>query len=473
MVNIAQQGLIPSKVDAFVYRHRNQRQDRIFPLGFQLAGAGTAGSSRSALSSLTTALEWIAEDREQRSKANNSTTKNIPYQSITWIDPSSSSSSPSDLLASRISNESRSGEWIMPLYPLEATYLPSGTNHTLNNVEPRNIQMALDLLQDQDENDGDGNGAPVRSFCAVLRAVDTGRITSLGTILRILEARPQYNENDDIVRIQLHCCTEKDVLVEVMGIENPKAASRESRLRKSPEYLRARVRPIRFNDIGTAETIDFTTNDSKDGEQQEQQQMINQLSRDWDLVKTMYSLGIGSQQLLPPDSLTKLAMGIPDWRVLTSSNDGISSFWKIAEAWQSICYTIREGQRQYWLAERNEQMVAASIAQGGPLKLPIHLEDLPPVVRQNLQQLDCQAQERFWDRGLDPCLDFYILLTLPTMNDRISFLAGLVARERSKLEELARDYTSTTKSVEEEVYDDDEDELDGLPPPPRRGAWFE
>ena len=35
----------------------------------------------------------------------------------------------------------------VPLYPMPAVYLPTGqgTNYTLNNVEPRNLQMALDL----------------------------------------------------------------------------------------------------------------------------------------------------------------------------------------------------------------------------------------------------------------------------------------------------------------------------------------
>ena len=77
------------------------------------------------LSPLDTAYEWLAEQRAQRDET---------YTNLDWIDVSAVSGF----------QEPDPGEGeVMPLYPLGAAYLPSNSTHLLNNVEPRNIRMAL------------------------------------------------------------------------------------------------------------------------------------------------------------------------------------------------------------------------------------------------------------------------------------------------------------------------------------------
>jgi hypothetical protein len=514
LVIVMHTNVIPSHATpdaaAFLYHHRHHQRD------------WRHGQPPSL--SLTTALEWLAEQRYNDAALVSADENNIGMDfdlGITWIDPSYQEPSGVERQEAKgtVDRIASWDEWIMPLYPLDATYLPAGTNHTLNNVEPRNIQMALDLLQQEAT-----TGNP--RFCAVLRAVDTGRIATVGTVLQILDAKIQYNDNyvnggdgassgsgstigqetsrEGITRIQLTCrtCTETEGgLVEIIGIENPKAASRESRLRRSPEYLRARVRPLpalrdgSISPSGPAPATLAASEPSTTSPIVVVQQQQRQLGQDWDTVKIMYSLGIGSHHVLPPNALSNLAQAMPSWSslVTSSSSSGSGSgsaggdvvgavamtemqFWNIAEAWQSVCCTIREGYKYCWLAERNEQMVAAAMAAGGPLKLPVHMEDLSLEVRKKLQHLEVQTQERFWQRGLDPCLDFQTLLTLPTLEDRITLLTQMVGRERSELENMASQYgTSRSRSTleEEEDLDDLEEESDMPPSPPRKGAWFD
>ena len=80
--------------------------------------------------SLITAMEALAEERS---------VTDLAYRDLQWFDPSTQRDDiPTD---DRISIT-------MPLYPLPAVYLPTtAVNHTLNNVEPRNIQMALWILK--------------------------------------------------------------------------------------------------------------------------------------------------------------------------------------------------------------------------------------------------------------------------------------------------------------------------------------
>ena len=57
-------------------------------------------------------------------------------------------------------------------------------------------------------------------------------------------------------------------------------------------------------------------------------------------------------------------------------------FWKVAQViWQTLCYTVQEGCQITLLAHCNELMVAATSANGGPLKLPIHAKNLLPAVQ--------------------------------------------------------------------------------------------
>lgn len=118
-------------------------------------------------------------------------------------------------------------------------------------------------------------------------------------------------------------------------------------------------------------------------------------------------------------------------------------------------------------ANRNEQMVAAVLAQnngrGQPLQLPIHLEDLEPSNRRLIQEMEWQAQTNWLQLQLDPCIDFQVLLALPTLRDRVEYLAGMVRRERIRLEHLK---TSLIETQQQEETEEENVE------PPRKGAWF-
>ncbi|KAL3904523.1 MAG: hypothetical protein SGILL_010032 [Bacillariaceae sp.] len=307
----------------------------------------------------------------------------------------------------------------MPLYPLGAVYLPTEntTNHTLNNVEPQNVRMAQDLLRKAKDNDN-----PPR-FCAVLRAMDSGRIASVGTIMRIVDAEEQFHYGtDEIARIKLTCYAEE--LVEICSVKNGADWS-QKRLTKSSDYLEAKVRPT----VGGNDPSDETLETSAVREQ------LWGLVKDLRTIKTMYQLDLGAKDF-PPESLPKIGDAIQD-DCIGSAEDLESSFWRLAQEWQSVCYTLRQGQQSMLSAERNERMVEAACAKGGPLKLPIQMSDLEPEERQEIQRMEMEAQDRHVELGIDPVLDFQVLVSLPSLGERIDWLGKMMTREKRRLTEAA------------------------------------
>jgi Lon protease-like protein len=378
---------------------------------------------------LTTAFEWLSEEHYDDNA----------YRGVSWIDPALRV--PTVTSPTRNENiDDSSLTSLMPLYPLPATYLPvQGTNFTLNNVEPRNLQMALDLMDDDDSNDSTGKGS--RCFCAVLRATDTGRIASVGTVLKILDIAKQERD-DQLIRIVVTCQAQE--AVEICSIENPKAASYEQRLRRSPEYLKARVRPLQ-----PQTQVDESSIDAR---------ILSQLVEDFGLVKTMYKLGVGSHKM-PPQALVKIADALPTWTT-SDFESGDQAFWNAAQVWQSLCYTVLHGRQMMLSTDRNELMVAAASQKGGPLKLPIHMEELNPAARRRIETMEVRAQEEFFDLGLDPCLDFQAMISLASRAERIQLLSQLVSRERRRLEMVAQQI----KQIETIETNEPEE--------PPKGAWF-
>jgi hypothetical protein len=352
--------------------------------------------------SLNTAFEWLAVERAM----------DQPYGNFSWFAPSD-----------RPTSESGGDEIeIMPLYPLGATYLPSMANHTLNNVEPRNIKMAQDLKEGG-------------RFCVVLAALDTGRLASVGTVMRIVKLEP-HEQGGVVRRITVRCCAEE--LVDICGICNPESASPESQLRRSREYLKAHVRP-RIVEPPSEECHTVAT------------RIVN----DYDAVRSAYLHGDGARNL-PPFALQHLLEALPPWKVEEITTE--AGFWKAAQVWQTLCYTVREGRQITLSADRNELMVAAASAKGGPLKLPIHAEDLSPADRFQLVEMERQAQSDFVQLGLDPCLDFQVLLGMTRFNNRLNFLSRMIARERKRLEAITPDLVDRNDKGDQEK---------------RKGAWFE
>ena len=372
--------------------------------------------------SLTTALESVAEDNEKARFL-------LQWMSISK-DPQHGMDYKS---ASRNDGGPTNGqdERRMPIYPLSATYLPTG-NHTLRNTEPRNIKMAQDLKEGG-------------RFCVVLSAMDTGRIATVGTVFRILTMNPEY-AGDKLKRIVLTCQAEETV--DIVEIENPEAASWESRLRRSSEYLVAKIRPKKRNSEKPVES-----------------KLVQEIVNDYMVVRDLYRNGIGTNEL-PPFSREKMSESLP----ILKEDDFASTeaSWKAAQEWQTICYTVREGRKIALVSDRNELMVSAALRKGGALKLPVHMEDLEPEDRKEVQALEVHSQDNWKNLHLDPCIDFQVLLALDMHADRVEHLGVMIKRERLRLEQVAEE-TRTEMNPPAGTCDTDEEPVE----PPRKGAWFD
>jgi len=361
---------------------------------------------------------------------------------------------------------------IMPLYPLPAVYLPNtdpSNSCLLRNTERRNVQMALDC----------GVGG---EFCVVLRAIDTGRIATIGTVLRVLHLDVQHhqqrttsrgsssphqqpvddatakaqtttsnNNMKDIQRILVTCRPVSTV--QIVQIENPQAASLAYRLQQPYEYLRASVREV----------------DEKNGPSSSSslESLCHQIEEDYQAVREFYWEGVGADDL-PPFCRDRLAEALPeDSPCMTHLQ-----FFKTADVWQSLCETVREGRHLTMAADRNELLVDAAMrSSNGPLQLPIHLEDVSTEDRQRVQKLEATAQQLWWDLRLDPCLDFQKLLNMSEHEERVRYFAAMVAQERGRLEELASSATVSSSAASAAPYNKAKAEEQNKEN--RKGAWFE
>jgi hypothetical protein len=315
----------------------------------------------------------------------------------------------------------------IPLYPLAACYLPTG-QHQLRNIEPRNLKMATDL----------GTGG---RFCVACSAIDTGRIAAVGTLLRILHMDPQTDPvSGELLRILLTC--EAEELVDIRNIQNPEAAKWENRLQRSEEYLIATV----------------CSRPKKTSNSQHIPQLTQTILEDYNRVNQMYKDGIGAETL-PPFSRERLEDVLP---LRSGPMDDESSFWQMAQDWQTLCYTVREGHQLALMSDRNELLIDAAIAKGGPLNLPVHVEDLLLEDRQKVQTLEVLAQQQWLSLHLDPTMDFQVLLSLETYEERLQYFANMVHRERTRLERLLQADIKGKKDVDKKT-----DKA------PNKGAWFD
>lgn len=359
-----------------------------FHVAYSFAMKGFIRSSPTNLyaCNLDTAFEWLAEDRENEQPA---------YSSLFWLDPSTGSGSPS--------KGDDSDDMIeMPLYPISATYIPSKTTHILNNVKPRNIQMVIDLA----------HSSIHRQFCVALSCTDTGRIAAVGTVMSIVDFDVERVDNDEIRKIRVTCRPE--AAVDIKCIVNPEVASWESKIREKPEYLKAKVQYRKDMElIGKEEDL------------------VTSILEDYTAVRQIYLKGTGSQNMLP-SAVNALDDALPEW---TSANFG-ENFWESLEKWQTLCNTVRENRKRLVSIETNELMVAGACAKGGPLKLPIHMEDLPPEVQREIRNMEVSAQLEYFKMGMDPCLDYQVLLSLPAYSKKLEFFSTMISKERKRLESM-------------------------------------
>eukprot|EP00980_Cylindrotheca_fusiformis_P011209 scaffold2571_cov104-Cylindrotheca_fusiformis.AAC.3 len=422
---------------------------------------------------IRTNLQSLADERIQKEP--------IAYRNVRWLDPTTTTTTSSSSSQATDNNKST---MTIPIYPIPAVYLPHTATtddatddddhhlHVLNNVEPRNIQMALDL-----------NTSNPPLFCVTLVAADTGNIASIGTLLRVERLIPTYyssnhqGDNDErdgshhhqkFQRIQVHA---KAIgIVEIDKIVQP--VTIQDKILQSPKYLQGTVihrqeEEQQEEDHSEAAT---TTKNNRDDLFAIQEQM----NQDFNVLKSLYSNCSSSSNM--GLVFSNLADAMPNR--ICNRTATTTTIWDSAQLWQSTCWTILHGYEQLLLGNRNEYMVQAASMNGGPLNLPIHLEDLHPTDRQYVETMQVQAQIDYIQTiRMDPCLDFVALLSMPNNNnnnndmERWKWLASLIHRERIRMEEqvivLARTEQSKRTSMDR-IQERKEPE-----PQPRRGAWFQ
>jgi len=386
-----------------------------------------------AVGDLSTSYEWLANERGFH---------------IEWMDPEGGDDGCSvGISASSIKREYDDDDYNdddyndddddgfvlsnIPVYPLDACYLPICSSKSpvmrnekdyaiLRNVEPRNVKMAQDLMQKNEED---------RVFCAVLRANDTGRIATVGTLMRIVSYDEQLLWDGTIARIVLKCIPEK--LVHIVRILNPEAWSRESRIKRSDEYLLANLM-----------VMNVARDESKGMTYKMTQDQCADIIKMYNNIKQIYeSVGAGTASAdvkkhldmddLPPFALEALS-SLP---IMTSiSVEDEHSFWSAAFIWQKLCFTVREAKRINLHALINELTIEAAMKSGGPLNLPVHREDLPFEKRMELNQIEHNTTQEFISKSnMDPSLNFQQLLSVSSTSERIFSLHRMLSMEYHKV----------------------------------------
>ena len=414
---------------------------------------------------LTTSLEWLANEKEN--EYNKKTNKDLKWWNdfhIQWLDPSK------PINETKLTTSSHH-LLRMPLYPLNACYMPSQSTQILNNVEPRNIRMAQVSMNHtwttlyyifyfvlfcfsymlskmkQDLEQGMYNDF----FCVTLRTHDTGHIANVGTIMKAIHFDTQYHPNQHehsdkkhIKRIIVTC--QPIQRVQIQHIENTMAWSLPNRIMKSDDYLIAQVEPLLEQNQKQDQDQDqnqkqkqkherVTRNDQNDpimNQSQDPIQWIDELIQDYSMIRYTYKsqdpIAVGS---LPPFAVNAMKDIPPITREGLLS---IDTFWNCVEIWQNVCYTIREAKRVMIQSDMNEIMIDAAMKKGGPLNLPVHKEDLSIDVQRKLECMEQTARMEFIDSGLDPCLDFQFLLSCNQPMARWKLFRHMISRERKRLE---------------------------------------
>lgn len=501
---------VAKEMDAFInnkYGSPQRPADRICrPTGWPK----TCLSAQSfAITSCLEALDNIAADVAK----NHDTTVNQTMP-ISWWDPvhESANAPPVMMDASHQQVEE------VPLYPLPAVYLPTGDaiNYTLNNVEPRNIQMVLDLQdkmqpsQPSLEQDGvasqqQQNNSPC--VCVALRAIDSGRLARVGTLMRVIDlhvvedtapvlksstaistsaatnsatindtsanASPKINTADDSLQVKsfprkivVTCVAESTV--QIQSVLNPQSLTLEHRLRHPREYVMAKVvlPPSRHQNNQNSKDDQTTT--------PQQIQLQEQAAHAYQSVRQKYMDGAFDDLPL----FEHWTLALPP---LTADDFGRESSWTGPLLWQSLCHTIREGYQRGLAAERNEMLVAAAVGRGGMLQLPVQLEDILPEDQQAVRALEQSMQTEWTQLKLDPILDFQRLLELDYAwqerggvedkgaDERLQYLVTLLSRELQRLEQPSAHQIR----LQQQRYERQKTAAEAEPEPPRKGAWFD
>ncbi|KAL3815241.1 hypothetical protein ACHAXA_002290 [Cyclostephanos tholiformis] len=398
-----------ASANAFVDR-RSAYPPTVFRLSdSKLAGLSlyTAGSNYSESvverlysSELDSAYEWLARDRflnEPEKKAE-----------IRWLHPNTTIA---DSTTGYGDNDHVVVEK-MPLYPLGAVHIPySEENYTIINIEPKNVKMAMDLI----------NGTWSNSlFCATLRARDTNRFASVGTIMQIIDT-----DDRSIVGartwpgIEMPSLNRVIAICKAVGVAD--ILSIDECDYKEDDYLIAKV---------SARVDDHR--EMTEGEGDHLLSIARHMIDDYQTVRSIY---INSQSLasneLPPFARSAVKT-LPTFDENVTHN--AAKFWNLVETWQMLCNTIRQSKRSKLQSIVNELSVTIAMKAKGPLELPVKRQNLPLIVQKQLEDIEQSASRDFIELGMEPVLDFQEILNIKSHMDRVQKLASMIRRERSRLE---------------------------------------
>ena len=363
-------------------------------------------------SDLDTAYEWLANDRFS-SEREQSCGKRIK-----WFDPDY-------IYVAEDKDERKNDDGIdvkrMPLYPLGAVHIPhSGENHTLINIEPKNVKMGQDLVNGLWEDN---------LFCTSLRAKDTNRIASVGTIMQLIDTEDRSINEAKTWPGKL--LTHNRVVVNCKPAGIADIISIEGNEYGEDDYLIANVRvhalPKESNEDG---------NESHDASASRGNEKLNsiaaQLVEDYQQVRSIYinSKSLASNEL--PKYAQNAVQTLPTFDHDTVCNE--RKFWQMIETWQMLCNTIRQSKRTRLQSIVNELSVSVAMQAKGPLELPVKRKSLPKEVQTQLENLEESAAKDFIELGMEPVLDFQELITMRNHWDRVEKLSGMIQRERLRLE---------------------------------------
>ena len=265
-------------------------------------------------------------------------------------------------------------------------------------------------------------------FCATLRARDTNRVASVGTILQLLDTEDRSisgartwhgNVLPTLNRVVANC---KAVgVVDIVSIED--------RDYEQDDYMIANVQLHRL----PTESTDM--NDRKLANEIDRLDGLAQtVIEDYQKVRSIY---INSQSI-SQNELPKFARKSVETLPTFDTNDvnDETRFWKVVETWQMLCNTIRQSKQTQLNDMVNEisVTVAMTLKKGGPLELPVKRKSLPSDVQRSLEEMEKNASKDFMELGMEPVLEFQEILSMEYHSDRVQKLSWMIKRERSRLE---------------------------------------
>lgn len=209
-------------------------------------------------------------------------------------------------------------------------------------------------------------------------------------------------------------------IASVVSIDNPQVWDDGY---EGGEYLIANVN-IRSDSITEYES-DLTS--------EKHASLANQLISNYQSVKNIYSssTSIASNEL-PPYAISAI-QSIPNFTIsdITDSN----KFWSFIDTWQTICNTLRQAKRNALSSAVNEMSVDLAMEFiDGPLELPVKRHKLPKSAQWKLNEMEQRAYRDYLAMGMEPVLDFQILIEMNDHWDRVEKVAKMVKGELERLD---------------------------------------